>query len=86
MSVVNCPLPSASYGNFKKFKIYASEYGTVSQFRACTYEFVTMVTECAAHGVHTVLIQLPFGITKRHKVTGGCSFCLVFIQQLPKVS
>ena len=53
--------------SFEIFKISASEFGTMSmrrQFRACTYEFLTTATKGVVHGVHKVVIQSSFGVTR----------------------
>ena len=47
-SVANRPSPCKSCVSFKLFKIYVSEFDTMSmcrQFRTCVYEFLTTVTE-----------------------------------------
>ena len=41
------------------------------RFRACAYEFLTMVTEGVVQGVHKVVIRLSFGVTLRHEVNLG---------------
>ena len=71
-SVANHPLPCMFYVSFKQFKISTSDFGTMSmcrRFRACTYELLTVVTEGVVHGVHKVVIQSSFGVTRRHKVS-----------------
>ena len=60
-SVVNHPSPCASYQSFRIFEVSVSDFGTVSmrrRFRACTYEFLSMITEGVVHGVHKVVILL----------------------------
>ena len=64
-SVANHPLPWASYGNFKMFKISTSEFGTMRmcrQFCACAYTFLSTVTKGVVHGIHKVVIQPSFGV------------------------
>ena len=64
-SVMNRLLPCKSYGSFKLFKISASDFNTVGmrrRFYACTYKFLTMVTEGVVHGVHKVVIRSSFGV------------------------
>ena len=67
-SVANRPLPCKCYGSFILFKLSVSDFGTVGmhrQFCVCTYEFLTMVTEGVAHGVHKVMIRSSFGVIQR---------------------
>ena len=49
-------------GYFKMFHISASEFGIVSmrtQFRTCTYKYVTTVIKSVVHSVHKELDILP---------------------------
>ena len=41
------------------------------QMRACTDEFLSTVTEGVVHGVYKVVAQPSFGITLKHKASGG---------------
>ena len=62
---MNRPLPYTSYGYFKMFEIFNSEFGTVSmcrRFHACIYEFFTMAAKSVVHGVHKVVIQSSFSV------------------------
>ena len=63
-----------SYGSFKKFKISASEFGTMGmhrQFHTCACEFLTIVTKGVVRGVYKVVIRSSFSVTRLHKVSGG---------------
>ena len=46
------------------------------RFCACTYEFLTTVTERVTHSVHKVVIWSSFGVIWRQKVDGGKQTCL----------
>ena len=71
-SVVNSPLPCESYGSFKRFKISASDFDSVSMHRrfcTCAYDFLTTVTESVVHGVHNVVIRSSFSVTQLQNVS-----------------
>ena len=73
-SVANCPLPCTSYGSFKLFKISTSDFRTVGmhrQKRACTDEFLAMVTEGVVHSVYKVVTWWSFGVIWQEKANGG---------------
>ena len=73
-TVSNCPLSCSSYRSFEIFEVSASDFDTVSmcrRFRACMYEFLTIVTESVVHDVHKVVIWLSFGIIWQHKLSLG---------------
>ena len=57
------------------FKISASEFcnmSTCRQIRACILdEYVTIVTEGVLYGVCYVVTWSSFGVTQRHKASGG---------------
>ena len=62
-TVVNHKLPCVSYGNFKMFKISASEFGTLSmrrQVRACAAELLATGNEGVVQGVYKVVTQPSF--------------------------
>ena len=83
--MTNGPLTCKYLGCFQKFHISASDFGTMSmckQFRACAYEFLTMVSEGVVHYVHKAMIRFSFSLIWRHKVSEGSGR----FKQLPKVS
>ena len=55
-TVAKCAIPCACNGNFKKFKVYTSEFGTMSMCRG----IFRYVTEGVVHGVYKVVIQSCF--------------------------
>ena len=60
--------------SYRSFKNSASEFGTLQMHRRmqlCTNEFLAEVTEGVVHGVHKVVTQSSFGVTQRHKASGG---------------
>ena len=68
----------------KMYKISASESGTtgmVRTMRACANELLALVTEGVVHGAYKVLIRLSFGLSWRHKVSGGTG-CFSIVSQL----
>ena len=72
MSVANHLSPFEFYLSSKIFELSASDFGTTSmrrRFCACTYEFLSTVTEGVVHGVHKVVIRLSFGVTRQPKVS-----------------
>ena len=80
-TVAKRPSPCMSYQSFKMFKISSSEVGTVGmrrQTRASTNEFLVTVTEGVVGGVYNIGTRLSFGVTRRHKASGGnCMFAIV---------
>ena len=71
-TVATRPLPRTFYESFKTFKISASKFGILpTQMRACIVEFLAKVTECVVHSVYKVVTPSSFGVTQRHKVSGG---------------
>ena len=59
------PLPCASYGSFKMFKISASDFRTVGMHRrkqACTDKFLATLTEHLVHGIYKVVTQSSFSV------------------------
>ena len=41
------------------------------RMRACTDEFLAMVSEGVVNGVYNVVTWSSFSVTQRHKVSGG---------------
>ena len=64
-TVAKCPLPCGSYGNFKMFKISASEFGTNirRQMQACADELLVLVFEGVVHGVYKIVTRSSFSVT-----------------------
>ena len=66
-SVVNRPLPCASYRSFKMFKISASDFGTVGMHtrkQACADKFLATIIEGVVHGGYKVVTQSSFSIIR----------------------
>ena len=78
-TVAKHPLPFASYGNCKMFKISDSEFRTMDihrRMRACADEFLAMVAEGVVHGVYMVVTRQSISVTRQHKASGGkWTFC-----------
>ena len=53
-------------------KISASEFGDMcKRIQACADEFLVTVTVGVVHSVHKVMTWSSFGVTLRHKASGG---------------
>ena len=69
-TMVKCPC--VSYISFVRFKISASEFGTIGMRRrkqACTDQFLATVTEGVVHGVYKLVTKSSFSLIWRHKVS-----------------
>ena len=73
-TVAKYALPCMAYGSFKMCKISLHISETMSmcrRTRACTDKFLAMVSEGVVHCVYKVVTWSSFGVTRRHKASGG---------------